>query len=54
MMLNKVCIGAIVLLFLFAIVGFFMHHFWKFLFIGIIISIIVGIIGWFKGDELLP
>ena len=31
MELNKVCLCAIVLFFLFPIIGFFMHHFWKML-----------------------
>jgi uncharacterized membrane protein (DUF106 family) len=54
MALNKVCLCAIVLFFLIPIIGFFMHHFWKMLIIGIIISVIVGIFGWFKGDEIAP
>ena len=54
MALNKVCLCTIVLFFLIPIIGFFMHHFWKMLILGIIISVIVGIIGWFKGDEIAP
>jgi len=54
MELNKICLCAIVLFFLFPIIGFFMHHFWKMLILGIIISVIVGVIGWFKGDEIAP
>ena len=53
-MVNKICISAIVLLILFPIIGLLMHHFWKLLILGIVISVIVGIFGWFKGDEIAP
>ena len=53
-MLNKICISAIVLLILIPLIGLLMHHFWKMLIVGIIISVIVGIFGWLKGDEIAP
>ena len=54
MQLNKVCLIAIVLFILFAILKFAIKLSWKLFLLGIVISIIVAIVGWFKGDELLP
>ncbi|MBQ2961605.1 hypothetical protein [Methanobrevibacter sp.] len=53
MQLNKVCIIAIVLFLIFAILKWLAYFGWKLFILGIIISIIVAVVGWFKGDELL-
>lgn len=54
MQLNKVCLIAIVLFLIFAILKFAIKVSWKLFILGIIISIIVAVVGWIKGDELLP
>jgi hypothetical protein len=54
MQLNKVCLIAIVLFLIFAILKFAIKLSWKLFILGIIISIIVAVVGWIKGDELLP
>ena len=53
MELNKICLAAIVLFILFAILKFVIKVSWKLFLLGIVISIIVAIVGWFKGDDLL-
>ena len=54
MQLNKVCLIAIVLFLLSAILKFMLKFGWKLFLLGIFISIIIAIVGWIKGDELLP
>lgn len=53
MQLNKICLAAIVLFILFAILKFAIKISWKLFLLGIVISIIVAVVGWFKGDELV-
>ena len=53
MQLNKICIVAIVLFIIFAILKFAIKLSWKLFLLGIVISIIVAVVGWFKGDELV-
>ena len=53
MQLNKICLAAIVLFIIFAILKFAIKISWSLFLLGIIISIIIAVVGWFKGDELL-
>ncbi|MBR5503358.1 MAG: hypothetical protein IKV87_02780 [Methanobrevibacter sp.] len=52
MQLNKICLSAIGLLVIFAILKFVIKISWKLFLLGIVISIILAVFGWFKGDEI--
>lgn len=52
MQLNKICLSAIMLCVLFVIIKFAIKISWKLFLLGIVISIILAIVGFFKGDDL--
>ena len=51
MQLNKICLSAIILFILFAILKFAIKVSWSLFLLGIIICIALGIFGFFKGDD---